>query len=158
MSYKKKRRELEPVANVLRSVYPAPDQLHTARVFSWWNRTVPEKIVKHARPVRLRDGLLTVHVSSSVWANELHFLSEDLLKRIRAYAPESGVKRIRFQVGPLPDFPVRHKPEPLPAEPVRLAALPEELGRALARVDDDELRSTIAQAATAGLLRDREER
>lgn len=156
MARRRKRSELEPVANLLRSVYPAPGQLETARVFSWWNRSVPERIVRHARPVRLDRGLLTVNVSSSVWANELHYLSEDLLKRIQAFAPKSGVKRIRFQVGPLPELLVRKERKPAEPEPVRLAALPEELGRALSRVHDDDLRSTIAQAATAGLLRDKD--
>lgn len=153
---KRRRSKLEPVANLLRAVYPAPDQLKTVRVFSWWNRSVPERIVQHARPVRLERGLLTVHVSSSVWANELHYLCEDLLKRIQAFAPESGVRELRFKVGPLPPLLVQRAAPPPEAGPVRLAALPEELGRALSRVHDDDLRKTIAQAATAGLLRDQD--
>ncbi len=153
---KRKRSKLEPVANLLRSVYPAPDQLKTVRVFSWWNRSVPDRVVNHARPVRLEHGLLTVHVSSSVWANELFYLSEDLLKRVQAFAPESGVREIRFKVGPLPPLLVQRAAPPHEPEPVRLAALPEELGRALSRVHDDDLRSTIAQAATAGLIRDQD--
>jgi len=36
---------------------------------------------------------------------------------------------------------------------VRLTALPEELGRALSRVEDDELRKAIAEAATTSLAR-----
>ena len=150
---KRKKGKLESVAKLLKGVYPAPDQLEAAKAFSWWSRSVPPRILAHARPVRLSRGVLIVHVSSSVWANELHYLSDDLLTRLRKAAPTSGIEKIRFQVGPLPDIPKRPEAAPRPAEPVRLAALPEELGRALSRVDDDDLRKAIAEAATTSLAR-----
>lgn len=152
---KRKKGKLEQVGSLLSGVYPAPDQLATAKVFAWWSRAVPARIVKHARPVKLVRGLLVVHVSSAVWANELQYLAEDLLQRLRAYDPKCGVHRIRFQVGPLPDLPKRDaRTQPAP-EPVRLAALPEELGRALSRVADDALRKQITEAATTSLARTR---
>jgi hypothetical protein len=150
---KRKKGKLESVATLLKGVYPAPDQLEAAKAFSWWSRSVPPRILAHARPVRLSRGVLIVHVSSSVWANELHYLSDDLLTRLRQAAPTSGIEKIRFLVGPLPDIPKRPEAAPRPAEPVRLAALPEELGRALSRVQDDELRKAIAEAATTSLAR-----
>jgi hypothetical protein len=152
------RGKLEAISQLLRGVYPAPDQLEAAKIFAWWSRSVPPRILDHARPVQLSRGVLIVHVSSSVWANELHYLSDDLLARLKAAAPGSGIKRIRFQVGPLPDIP-RHRREPAPSpEPVRLTSLPEELGRALSRVHDDELRKAITEAATTSLARMRGKR
>ncbi len=150
---KRDRSKLESISKLMKGVYPAPDQLEAAKIFSWWSRAVPPRIVEHARPVKLSRGVLLVHVSSSVWANELHYLSDDLLQRLRRAAPGSGVDRIRFRVGPLPDLPMPRRPAPPPVEPVRLAALPEELGRALSRVHDDELRRAIAEAATTSLAR-----
>ena len=153
---KRRKGKLESVAKLLKGVYPAPDQYETAKVFAWWSRSVPPRIVEHARPVKLTRGVLIVHVSSSVWANELHYLTDDLLTRLREHAPETRIKKIRFQVGPLPDIPARRQPTPPPPEPVRLASLPEELGRALSRVEDDELRTAIAEAATTSLARGRQ--
>jgi hypothetical protein len=150
---KRKKGNLESLGKLLKGVYPAPDQLEAAKVFAWWSRAVPPRILAHARPVRLSRGVLIVHVSSSVWANELHYLSDDLLTRLRAATPETPIQKIRFQVGPLPDIPERAQPSPTPPEPVRLAALPEELGRALSRVEDDELRKAITEAATTSLAR-----
>lgn len=152
---RRRKGQLETIAKLLKGVYPAPDQLEAAKVFAWWRRSVPPRILEHARPVRLSRGVLIVHVSSSVWANELHYLTDDLLARLREHAPASGIQRIRFQVGPLPDIPKRDPPVPPPPEPVRLASLPEELGRALSRVHDDELRRAIAEAATTSLARAR---
>ena len=153
---KRKRGKLESLAKLLKKVYPAPDQLEAAKAFAWWSRSVPPRILEHARPVRLSRGVLTVHVSSSVWANELHYLTDDLLARLRKAAPTSGIEKIRFQVGPLPDIPKRAQDAPPPPEPVRLASLPEELGRALSRVHDDDLRKAITEAATTSLARTRE--
>jgi hypothetical protein len=150
---KRKKGELESVAKVLKSVYPAPDQLEAAKVFAWWGRSVPPRILEHARPVRLSRGILIVHVTSSVWANELHYLTNDLLTRLRKHAPNTPIQKIRFQVGPLPDLPRRPVEPPPPPEPVRLASLPEELGRALSRVEDDNLRKAITEAATTSLAR-----
>ena len=150
---KRKKGKLESVAKLLKGVYPAPDQLESAKAFSGWSRSVPPRILAHARPIRLSRGVLFVNVSSAVWANELHYLSDDLLTRLRKEAPTSGIEKIRFQVGPLPDIPARLKPAPRPAEPVRLASLPEELGRSLSRVADDGLRKAIAEAATTSLAR-----
>lgn len=150
---KRKKGKLEPVGKVLAGVYPAPEQLGAAKAFAWWSRSVPARIVKHARPVRLVHGTLIVHVSSSVWANELHYLSEDLLAELAKHNPQSGVQKLRFKVGPLPDLPARVERTRRAPEPVRLTALPEDLGRALSRIRDDELRQTVTEAATTSLAR-----
>jgi len=152
---KRGKGNLESVAKLLKGVYPAPDQLEAAKAFAWWSRSVPPRILAHARPVRLSRGVLTVHVSSSVWANELQYLTDDLLAQLRKHAPMSGIEKIRFRVGPLPDIPKREPDRPPPPEPVRLASLPEELGRALSRLHDDELRKAITEAATTSLARTR---
>jgi len=153
---RRKKGQLESIGKLLKGVYPAPNELEAAKVFAWWSRSVPPRILEHARPVRLSRGLLIVHVSSSVWANELHYLTDDLLARLREAAPTTPIERIRFQVGPLPDIPKHAQPAPAPPQPVRLASLPEELGRALSRVEDDALRKAIADAATTSLARIRE--
>ncbi|MDH3199812.1 MAG: DUF721 domain-containing protein [Myxococcales bacterium] len=155
MHKRRRKGKLESLGKLLKSVYPAPDQLEAARAFAWWSRSVPPRVLEHARPVKLFHGVLIVHVSSSVWANELHYLGEDLLQQIRKHVPDSGIEKLRFKVGPLPDLPKRARPAPPAPEPVRLAALPEELGRALSRIQDDDLRRTITDAATISLARTR---
>lgn len=78
-------------------------------------------------------------------------MSPDILARLRKAAPNTKVAALRFKVGPLPEIPLRRvRPQPKPFK-VELAALPDELGRALARVNDDELRQRIALAATTSL-------
>ncbi|TNF64635.1 MAG: DUF721 domain-containing protein [Deltaproteobacteria bacterium] len=90
---KRKKGTLESVAKLLKGVYPAPDQLEAAKVFAWWSRSVPPRILEHARPVRLSRGVLIVHVSSSVWANELTICSRAFARpRLRPASTRSAFR------------------------------------------------------------------
>ena len=140
------------ISSLIRSVYPAPAQFDAVKVFAWWAKSVPSRIVRNARPVFLKNGLLTVHVTSSVWAQELHYMRQDLLKRIQSAAPKGKIKDIRFKVGKLPDLPASSAPTGRErVEPIAIQSLPPELGRALGRVRNDELRDVIARAATTAV-------
>lgn len=78
-------------------------------------------------------------------------MHDELLERVRKAAPRARVHMLRFRVGPLPEMPVRRPIDPPKPRRVALTALPDELGRALARVGDDALRRAIAAAATTSL-------
>jgi len=151
-----RRRRSHPIAlgSLLEKVYPAPSQLAEARIFAFWSKSMPPRIMERARPVRLHRGVLYVNCISSVWAQELHHMSTELLQRIRAYEPKARVDALRFKVGPLPDVVAPRRPRRDDTRPIQTKALPEELGRALARVPDDELRMLIARAASTALGRD----
>lgn len=147
---------MKSLAELLPKVYPAPEELDTARLFARWVDALPPRVVAHARPVKLARGTLHVNVTSTAWANELSFLERDLVAKLRIAAPSAGVQRIRFRVGPLPDLPERHRPTTKKRVALPLADLPPELARVLAHVRDDDLRSSILAAAAAGLGEDRE--
>ena len=146
----------QEVSSLLRSVYPAPAQYDAARVFAWWAKTIPSRIVDNARPVHIRKGVLMVHVSSSVWAQELHYMRDDLLTRVQLSAPKSKIRELKFKVGPLPNLPASSAPTGRKrTQPIAVRDLPPALGRALSRVTDDELRDTIARAATSAVTREK---
>ena len=149
---RRRKGKLQPLGNILQKVHPAPEQMNMARVFGWWARALPERIVRRARPVALRHGTLVVHCETSTWAQELSFQSTDFLARIRAFAPEAKVTTIRFRVGPLPEITSLRRRAKRPPPEVPVAELPAELGRALATVADDDLRRRIAAAATTSLI------
>ena len=145
----------QPLADLLGKVYPGkePEDATMIRALSWWRKAVPKRVFARARPVRLRAGTLYVHTSTSAWAAELYHLRESLLASLHRSAPESRVKALRFQVGPLPELPKpRQNGAALPFE-APAAQLPESLARALAQIDDDSLRDAISRAAGVSLAR-----
>lgn len=144
------------LAEVVRSVYPGrePEDVAAIRVFGWWRRAVPARVFARARPVRLSHGVLYVHTATPSWALELDHLKQQLLASVQKHAPEARVKELRFRTGPLPEPPSGSRPERRRPEPVIVAALPEALARALAAIDDDQLREAISGAAGVALGRE----
>ena len=143
------------LSELLRRVYPGrePEDAAVIRVFGWWRRAVPARVFARARPIRLSHGVLYVHTASPAWALELDYLKEQLLASVQKHAPEARIRELRFKMGPLPEVPKGSRPERSRPEPVAVAALPENLARALANIDDDALREAISGAAAVALGR-----
>jgi hypothetical protein len=115
-----------------------------------WRRAVGARIAERAKPGSLKQGVLSVEVASSVWAQELSFLERELVSRLAAEGVT--VSGLRFWVRPsaraAPIESARaRRPEPPPRP------LPADLKARLAAVDDPELRAAIAEAAGYWLAR-----
>jgi hypothetical protein len=115
---------------------------------SIWREAVGVRIADRARAVELDRDILVVRVATNVWASELSLLSEQILARLR----DRGivVRGLRFRVGPVErkgGTPDRRHAEATP----RTTALPKDLERAIATVDDEALRGLIENAARANL-------
>ena len=113
-----------------------------------WRRAVGARIAARAEPGRLRGSVLTVYVASAAWAQELSFLTNDILERVTKLGVHA--KSLRFLVRPELSHKAAAK-KPAPAQ--KRAPLPEELRQTLETVDDPELRHTIATAAALSLAR-----
>ena len=80
---------------------PALDRLATseqARAYGAWTRASGDQVASGAHPRHFGRGVLTVECSSSVWANELTYLSGQLLRRMDEVVPGHPVKRFRFVI------------------------------------------------------------
>ena len=119
-------------------------------IFSQWCRSVPERVVNHAQPVRMRGGVLTLHTTTAAWANLLQLESENLLAGLRARYPQCGVRRLVFRQGPFPKLPLPPKEPPAPVI-VPLAQVPEAVAVQLVRIRSEELRDAVARAVAVGL-------
>lgn len=81
-----------------------------ARAYGAWARAAGDQVAGGAHPRGYSRGTLTVECSSSVWANELTYLSGEILRRMDGIAPGHPVKRLRFMVArssPPPESPTR---------------------------------------------------
>jgi predicted nucleic acid-binding Zn ribbon protein len=72
----------------------------TTSVFEGWAELVGEGVAAHTRPLRLRDGVLTIGVDDPAWASQLRFLEGDLLDRLASAPGGDAVTQITFQVVP----------------------------------------------------------
>jgi hypothetical protein len=110
-----------------------------------WRRIVGARIAERTEPGMIRAGVLTVSAASAVWVQELSLLSDEIVMRLRAGG--FGLHSIRFRVTNIARRK-RAPDEPAPKPPIEL---PEELATALGKIDDLELRETIASAAAFSL-------
>lgn len=113
---------------------------------------VGRRIADRTELGQLRRGELTVYVASSAWAQELSLLAPQMLERLR----DRGltVERLRFRLragGPSGGLP---RPRASVESPPPLRKhLPPELDARLAKLDDEELRLAISEAAGLALGR-----
>jgi hypothetical protein len=114
-----------------------------------WTSLVGERIGARTRPGSLRNGCLTIHVASAVWAQELSLLSTPILERL--VHDGFKVKELRFRVGDIGEAP--EKRAVVEQAPVPKAELPKGLAERLAHIEDPVLRAAIAEAASYSLGR-----
>lgn len=127
---------LEVAGEHKRSPYPPPIDLVV------WARLTGAAIARRSEPYTLREGILTVQVTSSAWAQELSFLHDSLLAKLAAAG--FAVRQLRFRVGPMPG-----KEPPPPRLPVvKPKPTPANVVEALRQIEDDpELREVLAEAS-----------
>ncbi|RLB56541.1 MAG: hypothetical protein DRJ42_02965 [Deltaproteobacteria bacterium] len=155
MGRRRKATEPKALEELMTKAYPSkePDDVKAIRAFGFWEKAVPDRVARNARPVALVRGTLIVHTTTSVWAQEIDLLKEQLMGSLRKVSPRSGVRGLRAKVGPMPPRLSDRKAPPPKPPAVPVASLPEELARELGRVGDDDVRDAITKAAAVGLAR-----
>ncbi len=78
------------------------DLAASSRVFEIWPAAVGAAIAGHTRPHSLRDGILVVHVDSSVWLAQLErFRKKQIREKLNRELSGPVVKKIVFRIGDL---------------------------------------------------------
>lgn len=77
-----------------------------------WAQSCGEQVAGVTSPLSFSRGLLTVECSSSVWANELTYLSNTILSRMNEVVPDHPVKKLRFIVTRGTTFAGAQEPPP----------------------------------------------
>lgn len=147
----RRRSKLVPLVELVKKAHPVPSEVDFARILAWWCAEMPPRIATRARPARLKHHVLWVHTVSSTWAQELSFMTEDLLSRVTEAGLGIEIRVIRFRTGRLPPAP-RPRGQKLKNRDLPLTTdLPETIGRALAAIGDDDVRRAVHQAAATAM-------
>ncbi|WP_434811934.1 DUF721 domain-containing protein [Microbacterium sp. bgisy189] len=64
-----------------------------------WEDVAGEETARHATPVALSDGTLTVQCDSTAWAKNLHLMRAPIITELMKRFPDAGVQNVRF-IGP----------------------------------------------------------
>lgn len=63
---------------------PMGTSLGDYELWTHWDAVVGPTLARHAQPLRLRRGILSVEVDSAEWMQELQFLKQELRERLNA--------------------------------------------------------------------------
>jgi predicted nucleic acid-binding Zn ribbon protein len=88
-------REVTTLGEALRAAFarlPASSELASFPIWTEWSDVVGPTIARHARPRRLRRGVLLVEVDGTEWMHELQYLKGDLRTRLNARLGRAAVR------------------------------------------------------------------
>ena len=97
MSRQARPRRLGESVRALRAEAQPPTLL--AAVQGCWRSALGERIAAESRPVRERDGVITVECRAATWAQELDLMQNELLARLNQALGEDRVAGLRLVVG-----------------------------------------------------------
>jgi predicted nucleic acid-binding Zn ribbon protein len=69
--------------------------LETARIFNCWETVVGVELASRCRPTSLRGGVLRVRMESAVWASEIRYLADEIIKRVNRAVGSNVVHEIK---------------------------------------------------------------
>ncbi len=133
-------------------------RMQIQKVINSWNHAVGKAVAEQTRPRRVRDGVLEVNVSNSVWMQQLHFMKGLILQKLDPKGIQ--IREIRFFVGDVAGEPEEDAME----EPVRthFEELPakekERIAREVAHLQDPEMRDILSRLFARGLAAEKDRR
>ncbi len=101
MTAQKTNKELEHISGILKTTlgkWMSTAGEPVTRIWTLWDDAVGEHIAANARPARLKNHVLIVHVSSSVWIQQLQFSKKLIMDQINSAAGSCLVSDIKFKI------------------------------------------------------------
>ena len=128
-------------------------------VFERWTEVVGPLLASKCRPVALKKGILFVHVSDSVWMQELQMQKVMLLDRIRElFGSDCGISEMRLTIGGGPRTAKKRKikkaPKKIKKAPKRPLTEEEKawIKAVSAQVSDSDLKKTVRRILKKHLM------
>lgn len=98
----RKTREPKALADVLSGVLASMDldlAAPAAAIGDNWEAIVGREVAEHCRPIGVKAGVLHADVDSSVWCQQLHLRSPEILSALKEFLGSAAPTNLRFRVG-----------------------------------------------------------
>ncbi len=129
------------LSSVLQRVDPEQHP-HAYRIWDVWDTVVGATIARRARPVRFRNGQLSVSVATHSWMQELQFMKAEIRERLNLQLGGPVIRTIVLEIGEVDLIEAEAVAErPLPSMLREDAALPP--------IDDPTLAGAFARLVDA---------
>lgn len=94
-------------------------KLKEYRAWQVWEQVVGPQIASHAKPLRIRDGILEVRVDQPIWMQQLRMMAPQILHKLNTALGEELIRELFWKRGRIPDAdPAPQQPERAPRAPL----------------------------------------
>jgi hypothetical protein len=97
----RKSREPKALSDVLGGVLASMDldlAAPAAAIGDNWESIVGREVAEHCRPIGVKAGVLHADVDSSVWCQQLHMRSPEILSALKEFLGSAAPTNLRFRV------------------------------------------------------------
>jgi len=133
-------------------------RIREQKILNSWDRAVGEAIAERTQPVSVKNRVLRVKVTNSVWMQELQFMKDLIIKKLHEQIGENLLQDLRFFMGEIDRSEVgdrkkkKKKAEQINGEVAGLSeAEKERIAKALAEIMDPEMREILKRIYAKGL-------
>ncbi len=111
-----------------------------------WPQIVGEGLSSHSEPSSINNGELLIKVNSHLWAEEMRFLSDSIIEKLKPYK----IKTVKFRIGRITSEKRNRQSivKPLSQPPAELS---EFIESSVSFISDEKLRETIKKAMRRSL-------
>jgi len=102
MRKKYSQARLQPIGEILFSAFKKRGlaaRLEENALMKLWPKAVGAQIAAQTEPESWRAGTLFVKTTSPVWVQQLHFMKDDIRKKLNDLAGRAAVRELHFTVG-----------------------------------------------------------
>lgn len=138
------------------------ERLREGRLMTLWPDVVGAAVAAQTRPIKCRDGVLLVAVSSSAWLQQLTLMRGEIVRQYDRKVGKGAIREVTFTAHGWSEWPkgAAPPPEPPAKERSRLELPPtlpprqqEKLDEALKAIGDEDLRDKTARVLAKAMRR-----
>lgn len=118
-------------------------RLQQYQAWQVWDAVVGPQVAAHARPSRIRDGVLEVRVDQAVWMQQLQLLKPKILAALEQRLGAGIIRDIFWRHGAIPPVAAPSRSEGAPVLPPLAPADSARIELLLAGLADDDLRRSL---------------
>ena len=86
--------DISQIIESLKETSKLGETLEQAQIWERWAEIVGAELAPHGRPLRVRDGTLTVEVDNAVWMHKLSYIKSEILEKINALLTHEKLSEI----------------------------------------------------------------
>jgi hypothetical protein len=134
-------------------------RMNEQRLLDAWKEAVGEEVAKRTEPIRIKNRILYLKVTNSVWMQQLQFMKELIVKKLHEKTGIDFLQDIRFFIGEMGHLDKEERGEGLQRDLTPLSGSDwEHIAKEVSAVQDPEMQKVLSGLYSKALAAERNQR